>query len=426
MRVLLTTYAERTHLLLMVPLAWALRTSGHDVLVAVQPKLVADVTRAGLTAVPIGSDRDLWTVLDRIAPEAWIGAGTGWAPPYDTANAEPATIKFTALHDGYRDNAIRWHKSSNVPLVADLVEFARYWKPDLIIWEATTYAGAIAAKACGAVHARVLVGMDVFGITRERFLGLRPSIDSSDPLGDWLGSYAHKYGRAFTEDMVTGQFTVDHLPISLSDQTALKRVPMRYVGYGGPATVPAWLSGTVERTRVALTMGLTASDRTGGYPVNLQDILSSISDLDIEVVATVRDDVRERFRSIPENVRLVSYVPLFPLLETCSVVIHHTGVGTLCTAALCAVPQLAIPWDVDQPVLASRLVDQGAGLSLPAVTASGPTVRDNLLRLIEEPSFQRSADQLRAEMLAMPAPRDVVRTIEQLTFELAERSNQHS
>ena len=65
MRVLLTTYPERTHFLAMVPLAWALRTAGHDVRVAVQPKFAPTVTQAGLTAAPVGRNSDLWQILGR-------------------------------------------------------------------------------------------------------------------------------------------------------------------------------------------------------------------------------------------------------------------------------------------------------------------------------------------------------------------------
>ena len=53
MRVLLTTYAERTHFLMMVPLAWALRTAGHDVRVAVQPKLAGAVTGAAIVVAAV-------------------------------------------------------------------------------------------------------------------------------------------------------------------------------------------------------------------------------------------------------------------------------------------------------------------------------------------------------------------------------------
>ncbi|WP_328644452.1 activator-dependent family glycosyltransferase [Amycolatopsis sp. NBC_00348] len=402
MRVLLTTYAERTHFLMMVPLAWALRTAGHDVRVAVQPKLAGAVTGAGLTAVPVGHDRDLWDLLRRTGPEHLFGVETGWPAPYDTAAL--STPDWDHVLRGYRDIAVRWHKTSNVPLINDLVDFARWWQPDLVLWEPTTYAGAIAAKACGAAHGRILIGEDVFGLTRDHFLRLRPD-GAPDPLGEWLGAYARKYGGEFSEDMVTGQFTIDQLPASLRHRASLEHVPMRYMNYGGAAVVPDWLSTPPSRPRVALTMGLTAHDRTGGYPVDLQDVLDAVDGLDVELVATVTPETR--LSRVPSRTRLVPFVPLTALLTTCSVAIHHAGVGTLASTALRGIPQLTLPWDVDQPTLGARLAAQDAGISIHATEATTEGIRDALVRLLHEPAYTKGAAHLRDEMLAMPSPNDV-------------------
>jgi hypothetical protein len=45
----------------------------------------------------------------------------------------------------------------------------------------------------------------------------------------------------------------------------------------------------------------------------------------------------------------------------------------------------------------------------------GETVRDSLLRLLDEPDFRGHAEQLRDEMLAMPVPNDIVTRLEELT-----------
>ncbi len=407
MRVLVTTYPEKTHFMLMAPLAWALRTGGHEVRVAVQPKFTGVVTQAGLTAVPAGRDRDLWDVVGRVPN--WFGTGgeTGWPAPYDAAQRSTADITWEYLHAGYRHQVDHWHKTSNVPIVADLVEFAKHWRPELVLWEPTTYAGAIAAKACGAAHGRVLIGADVFGIAREHFLRLRPA-GADDPIGDWLGGYARRYGTEFTEDMVTGEFTVDQLPPSLQVHAGLRYLPMRYVPYGGPAQVPRWLWEPPARPRVALTMGLTVTDHGVGYPVSLRDILDALSTLDVEVVATVHESGRAELGPVPANVRLVPYVPLQALLPTCAVAIHHAGVGTLATTALYAVPQLALPWDVDQPTLAARMAVQGCALAIPAAKATGAEVRECVRRLLDETAFRERAARLRDEVLAMPAPNELV------------------
>jgi glycosyltransferase (activator-dependent family) len=419
MRVLFTTYPEKTHFMLMAPLAWALRTAGHEVLVAVQPKFVDEVTQAGLTAVPLGSDRDLWQIMARFP--GWLNdSGVGWPAPYDAVERRPEDITWDDLVAGYQHQIRRWHKASNVPMMADLVEFAGHWRPDVVIWEPTTYAGAVAAQACGAAHGRMLVGADVFGIARDHFLrlrGERPAEDAADPMADWLGSYARRYGFEFTEDLITGQFTIDVLPPSLQMHASGRYVPLRYTPYGGPAVVPKWLWAPPQRPRVALTMGLSVIDHEASYPVSLPDLLDQVSDLDIELVATVTEADQRKLDRVPDNARLVPYVPLHALLPTCSAAIHHAGVGTLATTALYGVPQLSLPWDVDQPALAGKVAAQQAGLAIHSTKATGEAVRENLLRLLHEPAFGEGAARLREEMLAQPTPNQVVGVLEELRAE---------
>ncbi|MCK7624208.1 activator-dependent family glycosyltransferase [Streptomyces sp. RS10V-4] len=415
MRVLFTCYPERTHFLLMAPLAWALRTAGHDVRVACQPKMTEAITQAGLTAVPVGSDRDLWQVAGRLT-----GAGARLAPglaePYDAVERAPEDLTLDWMREAYRVRIAAAHKMTNAPLAGALVEYARQWRPDLVIWEPLTFAGGIAAEAVGAAHARMLIGADVYGIARHHFLRLHAEHGGAgdDPLAAWLGGYARRYGGEFREELVTGQFSIDLLPPPLQVHAPGHDYrSVRFTPYGGPAVVPRWLWQAPERPRVALTMGLTVADHGLAYPVDLQDVLDAVADLDIELVATVKDEARQRLARIPDNARLVPYVPMQALLPTCAAVIHHAGVGTLTTAAFYRVPQLAVPWDVDQPLLSARLAAQGAGLTTHSTEATGQIIRDSLLRLLSEDRFRDAADRLRAETLAVPDANALVAELEQ-------------
>jgi glycosyltransferase (activator-dependent family) len=317
------------------------------------------------------------------------------------------------MRDSYRSMVSEGHKLNNFPLIAGLVEFALAWQPDLVIWEATTYAGAIAAEACGAAHARMLWSIDVFGVTRERYLRLMGE-NQDDPLGDWLAGYARKYGFDYSEDLVTGQFTIDPLPESLRMDAGLSCLPMRYVPYGGRAVVPAWLRKPAERPRIALTLGTSATEIFAGYAVSVQDILAALSDVNVEVVATVAEAEQHKLTNVPDNARIVSYVPLHALVPTCSAVINHAGPGTFLTTALHGVPQLTLPWDFDEPELARRAAAQGATLTIHASQVTGDTVRDHVCRLLDESTFRRQAARLRDEMFAMPTPGELVAQLEQL------------
>ncbi|HWM06976.1 MAG TPA: activator-dependent family glycosyltransferase [Actinophytocola sp.] len=419
MRILLATYPEKPIFQPMVPLAWALRTAGHEVRVASQPFFADTITQAGLTAVPVGRQTtDNWRRLTDAYPDRAAAERVGLPAPYDVA--EPGTeIGWDATVAGYRNVLEVWHKQNNFPMVAGLVEFARSWQPDLVVWEATTYAGAIAAKACGAAHARLLWSVDIFGIARDRYRRLRadayPDRAAADPLGEWLGGYGRRYGFAFTEDMITGHFTVDQLPPALRMEADLHYLPMRYVPYGGAAVVPRWLTTPPERPRVAITLGTSATEWFDGYTFSVQDTLDALSDLDIEVVATIAESEQHKLTRVPANTRIVPYVPLDALAPTCSVIVNHAGPGTLLTTARHGVPQLNIPWEFDEPVLARLAKEQGAALTIHPHRVTGKAVRDHVLQLLTEPAFTEHAGRLRAEMHALPTPNELVGQLEELT-----------
>ncbi|MEU8584214.1 activator-dependent family glycosyltransferase [Streptomyces abikoensis] len=421
MRVLFAANPHKSVFQYMVPMAWALRTAGHEVRFASQPAFAATITQAGLTAVPVGRDHDrLWAA--RAAAGGADGAAdagrAGIEPPYD-AFTDPEKATWEYLSAGMATAVGERHRLAAFPMAADLVEFARHWRPDLVIWDPLSYAGPIAAQAVGAAHARLLFGVDVFGGVRDLFLKLkerRPEGERVDPLADWLGGYARKHGGEFTEDMATGHFTIDQFPASLQTEApGLHYERTQFIPYGGPAVVPDWLRRAPERPRVAITMGLSATDVYSGYTVDTQDVLDSLADLDIEVVATIADSEKAKLKRIPGNARLVPYVPLHALAPTCDAVVHHAGAATLATVARHPVPHLSLHYHYDQPILARKLAEHGAGLELHTSEATGRAVREHVLRLLDEPSFRERAAALRDETLALPTPNQLVPRLEELT-----------
>jgi glycosyltransferase (activator-dependent family) len=408
MRVLFATTPQKSVFLYLAPMAWALRTAGHEVRFASQPALTDVITQSGLTAVPVGHPRNL-----RLSDTDGREEGRAGLPePYDVfADDERATWEY--LEPGMAGAVRGWHWLTNHPMIGGLVEFARAWQPDLIVWEPFCYAGPIAAKACGAAHARLLFGVDVFGASREQYRRRLAEVPGRvDHLGAWLGRYAGMYGAAFSEDMTTGQFTIDQFPASLQVTTGLDVLRTQYIPYGGPAVVPDWLSKPPERPRVAMTLGLTATEHFNGYTVGVQEALDALADLDIDLVATVAEKAQAELTRIPGNARIVSYVPWHALAPTCSVVVHHAGAATMATTSRHPVPQLALHHHYDQPFLGRKLAGHGAGLDLPTHRATGARIRESVERLLTEQSFKDRAADLRDEILGLPSPNAIVPEIE--------------
>jgi glycosyltransferase (activator-dependent family) len=421
MRVLFSVLPQKSTYLYLVPLAWALRSAGHEVAVASSPSFADTITRSGLTAVPVGrpvADERL-LVARGVTEEIVERYRAGLPPPYDLVDDPAGATWETTLHESA--GGLETLKFENFAMLGGLVEFARHWRPDLVVWHPWTVGAPIAARACGAVHARMLFSLDVFGITRQRFRELmaeQPENGRYDPYAEWFDGYARRYGFEVGEDMVTGQLTIDQFPASLQMRAdGLDYLGMRYVPYGGPASVPAWLQRPPERPRVALTLGSTATEVYGGYTVPLGDILRAVAELDVELVATVAEAEQATLGRLPDNVRLVPYVPWHAIVPTCEAVIHHAGLATMATTARHPVPQLALPYHFDQPLLGRLLAEHGAGLALEPSGITGEAVRDGVRRLLTEPRFTDRAVALRDEVEAMPTPNEVAGRLDGLVAE---------
>ena len=422
MRILFASYAERTDTVFQacVPLAWALRAAGHDVLVAAQPALTPTVTKAGLSAVPVGRDHDLWRIQQRFVarlaarhPELHgERVRGGRMPPFDQAD-DPGPVDVDALVAGYRWAVSSWYRMVNQPMLAELVAFCRCWRPDLVLWEPGTYAAPIAAAACGATHGRLLWGLDVFGRTRRRYLAARTG-DTPDPLRDWLGAQAAAHGVDWSEDLATGRFTVEQLPARMRMHTGLDVEPVRYTAYNGAAVVSPWLRTPPARPRVVVTLGLTMDDQFDGHAWPVPDLLAELGRRDVEVVATLSDRAAATLPPLPGRVRVVRFAPLHALVEGAAAVVHHGGFGTFGTTVLAGVPQLVVPEHFDEPPLARRLAATGAGLTEPAATASGSELAAGVDRLLDEPAFAGAARDLREELTALPSPATVAAVVAEL------------
>ncbi|TDV38579.1 activator-dependent family glycosyltransferase [Actinophytocola oryzae] len=418
MRILFTTISEHSHILAQTPMAWALATAGHDVRLASAPAMTDVITSAGLTAVPVGTDHNMHEMLAQLSQQ---GAGSIENELSDWS--EPSVDKQTwqGILFKYQVTVPMALAPYNDPIVEELVEFAKSWRPDLIVWDPLTYAGAVAATVIGVPHARLLWTVDIYAAMREAFLELRdqqaPAM-RQDPLADWLGNQLAAHGKEFTEEVVTGHFTLDPIPDSIQLPPTGNRVPLRYTPYNGRSVVPRWAWEENDRPRVVVTSGSSFEAALGATFLPFSDVLAGLADLDVDVVTTLSEAEKDKLGTLPDNVRAVGFVPMQVLLPTCSAVVHHGGFGTWSTAALAGVPQLVTTIrHGDLWLRAQRTEEIGAGLRLHGPSVTPESARAAVVRLLEEPGFQAGAAKLREEVLAMPTTASAVADVERLTNE---------
>ncbi|WP_410676189.1 activator-dependent family glycosyltransferase [Amycolatopsis sp. cmx-4-68] len=425
MRVLYVTFPWRTHFQPAVPLCWALQTAGHEVRVASGPELTDVITGSGLTAVPVGSGvpflQKLAQMSSPLAQQAMANLKHQDDMLYDFAENREEKLTWDRL-PWLTMFLTEIQKIMNDSMIEDLVGYCRWWKPDLVLWNYLSYAGSVAATVVGAAQARMPTELDLDARFRRNFLRVRaqqPPGDRQDALADWLGGWVEKYGAAFSEEMVTGHFTVDHMLGSMRLEQAVPVVPMRYVSYNGPAVVPDWLRADPKRRRVLATFGVSQQQGATYQALSiqqLQDMVDALADLDIELVVTLSRKLQQELKQVPDNTRLVEFVALSVITSSCSAVIHNGSTPSFMEAIVHLVPQLMVGRvcpDIEErgPLLEKA----GAGLWIPQAEMTGSRLRDDVVRLLDEPGFRDGAGRLRQEWSSQPAPSQVVRDLEQMT-----------
>ncbi|CAM3820028.1 hypothetical protein GCM10009799_41480 [Nocardiopsis rhodophaea] len=208
MRVLLTSFAMKSHYFNLVPLAWALTAAGHEVRVASQPSLAEAIIHSGMTPVSVGQDHAIADLRDHIMSRT--GKADVQSPRLPQEFEGPLNWEDVLGFETVATSLVL-ALINNDPTIDDLVEFTRSWQPDLVLWEQLFYSGGMAAHVAGVPHARVLWSLDVHANGRQRFLALRdrqPIAHRDDPLTEWLTWTLDRFDTPFVEHVTTGNWTI--------------------------------------------------------------------------------------------------------------------------------------------------------------------------------------------------------------------------
>jgi UDP:flavonoid glycosyltransferase YjiC (YdhE family) len=199
-----------------------------------------------------------------------------------------------------------------------------------------------------------------------------------------------------------------------ADDGFAEHLAIRPVAWNEPSSSPPleWPgSGRREsrRRRVYVTLGTVVYGRV--------DVLRRVIDelpglaLDILVVVGPQGDVAA-LGTLPAGVRAERFVPQAEVLGQVDVVIHHGGAGTTLGAAAAGVPQLLLPQAADQFRNADAVAAAGVGHGLADVLAApAGTIRALVAALLSDGVDRDAVRGLAAQIAAMPAPADVVRTL---------------
>lgn len=381
MKVLVTAAPIVRHTWDMVPLAWALRSAGHEVRIATLPEAAAGVQETGLTALPVGPALD---------------ASLMWSPE------EAAEYSGLALW------ARKVAQAAGL-LAHGVLELLDVFRPDLVIYEDIELAGSLVAQFLGVPAVHVNAGplqppRRIAALTRAA-AGLRRRFGMDEAVAP--------------PALVTTCYPPSLQAVSGPLQSRYQ--PMRYISYAGPSAVPDWLLEPAAGPRICVAFG---NNDLLEVRVLRARIARALCELGLEVILPSRPDYIPPLQPerpeehIPDQVRVVGWVPLPLLLATCDLVVHHGGPGTALTALSLGVPQLTAiiksHGSADEHEVTARLVTAcGAGLPVPRGRRED-AIATTAQQLLNDPAYRQTAATIGAEIAAMPSPAEVASMLEDL------------
>ena len=375
MRVLFSCMPWEGHFRPLVPLAHALAARGHDVAFAAASVWEPRAAEEGFALLPAGITREEGTAI--FAPDRkWV---------FELPPEERRPFQFSLLF-------AKIHAPAKLPEVLDA---ARMWEADAIVYDSCDLAAPIAAAALGLPSVNhsfgAMIPLGALAAAREYL----------DPLWRGAGLDPDPFGGAFR-----GLF-VDLAPPSFAwEQPRGKVVRLRPV----PATAepaPPWLE-ELDPPLVYVTMGTVYNQ-----PELFRPLLDGLDGHGSALVTVGRNVDPAALGELPSGVRVERFVPQAHILPRSAAVVSHGGSGTTLGALAYGLPLVLVPQAADQFDNAARAEKAGAAVVLRPGEVTAESVRAALGRVLEEPSFAESARGIAAEIAEMATVDEVADAVEE-------------
>lgn len=291
-----------------------------------------------------------------------------------------------------------------IPLARSMLpgveEAARRFRPDVMVVDQQTLAGALAARrlgvrwaTCATTSAGLIDPLDDLPLVRawrdtqlaelEREAGLTP-VPEPDRSPELV--------LAFTTAELVGperRFPTHYRFVGPSIQRRPEATPFPWEALDQRPAGP----------RVLVSLGTVNADVGQRFFATVLAALGHQSSHEGRPPATDALQVvlvapEELVGPAPDNVLVRRFVPQLALLPRVHAVVCHAGHNTVCEALAHGLPLVVLPIKDDQPVVAQQVEASGAGIRLKFGRVRPDELRDAVARVLTEPSFQQAAARI--------------------------------
>jgi len=365
-----------------LPLARALRASGHDVAFLSGPDVRDAVEADGFALLSCGPD--FGTLV----------AATFERFP-DTELARP--------QDEQRFGFERLFSDVRVDLtIEQATSITHDHRPDIIVNEVADFVGPLVAAKLGTANVTLGVGLVLarellsFAATAVAKYWERARLEPRADAGIYRSLYLNQWPRSVQRPLP------DHLcPVR----------DLRPDVYGAAAQLPPDLEYLgAERPVVYVTFGTIF----GEIP-KLRTVIDGLRDLEADIVVTVGYNIDPAEVDIgSSNVVVRQFIPQGALLNRCQLVVNHGGSGSVLGPLHYGAPLIVVPMGADQLENGERLATTGVALVVHPTALTSEAIGEAARAILDDKAFRENALAVRDEIAMMPMPTELVPTLEEL------------
>ena len=151
-------------------------------------------------------------------------------------------------------------------------------------------------------------------------------------------------------------------------------------------------------------------------------VLEAVEPLPVRALLTTGPALDVRGLEIPANARVVPFAPHSAVVPHASLVVTHAGFGTVQIALRAGVPVVCMPDGRDQPDVAARVLEVGAGLRI-RKSASARRLRAAIERALADASLKAGAERIGRALAERDGAATAVEEIERLATPAAAPSS---
>jgi MGT family glycosyltransferase len=284
-------------------------------------------------------------------------------------------------------------------IIEDVLNEISEEKYDYVIYDNNFAAGWIIADVLGIPK---ISSCTTFAINEEIFSALiksRGEMDKTSPryreIEEISTKWKHKYGVVLSDrqNLMSCPGDITIVFTSKLYQPYADKFDESFI-FVGPSIVPRKdvetlpLKSIPSNKLIFISMGTVFNQQPELYTTCFKAFQESQATVVLSVGK--QTDIRQ-FKDIPTNFIVRNYVPQLEILQQADVFITHGGMNSSSEGLYFGVPLVVIPVMGDQPIVANRIEELGAGLQLNRQELDAITLRNTTEQVLLNSSFKEKS-----------------------------------